>query len=89
MDEYRRTSRRSLLKTGALLAGSTLFAALAPGKPAFAQQKASKAAMQYQDKPKGDQQCSNCMHFVPKNSCAIVDGNISPQGWCIAWVKKT
>ena len=85
----RNSSRRSLLKRGALLAGSALFATIAPRKPAFAQQKASKAAMQYQDKPKGDQQCSNCMHFIPNNGCAIVEGTISPQGWCIAWVKKT
>ena len=88
MDEKPRLSRRSVLRAAALLAGATLTATLAPAGEALAQQKASKEAMKYQDKPNGDQQCSNCLQFVAPNGCKVVEGSISPQGYCIAWVKK-
>lgn len=61
---------------------------------ARAQAKASKKAMQYQDQPKNGQQCSTCMQFVPGSkpdaagTCKVVDGAISPKGWCVAYVKK-
>ncbi|HVO87193.1 MAG TPA: high-potential iron-sulfur protein [Casimicrobiaceae bacterium] len=44
--------------------------------------------MKYQDQPNKDQKCSNCMQFVAPDSCKVVDGKISPDGYCIAWVKK-
>jgi hypothetical protein len=89
MHDNLRLSRRSLLRRAALLAGAALTASVAPSRQASAQQKASKEAMKYQDKPNGDQRCSNCLQFVPPASCKVVDGTISPNGYCIAWVKKT
>jgi hypothetical protein len=88
MDGIRRRSRRSLLVQGALLAGAALTASVVPSKQASAQQKVSKEAMKYQDKPNGEMRCSNCMQFVPPASCKVVDGAINPNGYCIAWVKK-
>ncbi len=82
-------SRRSLLKSAVALTGVATCAALVPSRNAQAQAKASKAAMKYQDHPNGDQKCSNCMQFVAPTSCKVVDGSISPNGYCIAWVKKT
>ena len=55
---------------------------------ALAQAKATKEAMKYQDKPSGDKQCSNCLQFVAPDGCKVVDGTVSPSGYCIAWVKK-
>jgi hypothetical protein len=55
---------------------------------ASAQQKVSKEAMKYQDKPNADQRCDGCMQFVAPSSCKVVDGTISPSGWCMAWAKK-
>lgn len=45
-------------------------------------------AMKYQDTPNGDKQCSNCLQFVPPGSCKVVEGTISPNGYCLAWVRK-
>ncbi len=87
MDDHRSQSRRSLLLRAALLGGGALAASVVPSRQAAAQ-KVSKQAMKYQDKPNGDQQCSNCMQFVPPSSCKVVDGAISPNGYCIAWAKK-
>ena len=86
----KRVSRRNLLK-GVALAAAGLAAI-----PVVAQAAGtvSKAAMQYQDHPKGDQDCSNCMQFIPGKTatamgeCNVVAGPISPKGWCVAYVKK-
>ena len=80
-------SRRSVLKSTGALAGAAC-AGLVSQKEAFAQGKASKAAMKYQDHPNGDKKCSGCLQFVPPDSCKVVEGVISPNGYCIAWVKK-
>jgi len=88
MNDDTRFSRRSLLRRTALLAGAALTANVISSRPAYAQAKASKEAMKYQDKPNGDQRCSNCSQFVAPASCSVVDGTINPNGYCIAWVKK-
>ena len=56
--------------------------------------KASKEAMRYQDKPNNGQRCEACVQFIPgpkpgaDATCKIVDGPISPNGWCIEFIKK-
>jgi hypothetical protein len=36
----------------------------------------------YQTHPKGPQRCQICLQFKPPNTCKIVKGRITPQGWC-------
>jgi hypothetical protein len=81
----RQISRRALLQ-GAVAVGSVPVLAMSID-PAFAA-KMSKAAAAYQDTPHGDQNCSNCKFFEPPSACKVVDGVISPNGWCKLWVKK-
>jgi hypothetical protein len=50
--------------------------------------KMSQKSVDYQDTPKNDQECSNCSLFQEPNCCTLVDGEISPKGWCKFWVKK-
>lgn len=91
MHENPRWSRRAALRRAAMLAATFLTSTVVPNNAAHAQQtqqKVSKAQMKYQDKPNGDMQCGNCMHFVPPSSCKIVEGTVSSQGYCIAWAKK-
>jgi hypothetical protein len=88
MDHNRKLSRRSVLRGAALLASAALTASMVPSKEADAQQKASQQAMQYQDKPNGDKRCSNCLSFIAPSSCAIVEGTVSSNGYCLAWAKK-
>jgi hypothetical protein len=61
-------------------------ALLLPLKQAVA--KMNQKSVAYQDTPKGDQKCSNCSLFQEPNACTLVDGDISPEGWCRFWVKK-
>ena len=52
--------------------------------------KVSQASVQYQSQPKGDQKCSECLHFIAEsNTCKRVEGQISPDGWCALWAQKT
>lgn len=51
--------------------------------------KMSQASVQYQTQPQGEQKCSLCTHFIAEsNSCMLVEGQISPDGWCRMWAKK-
>jgi len=82
----RALSRRTvLLHSAGCAAGAA--AILLPTRQAAA--KMSQPSVAYQDTPKGDQECSNCSLFQEPNACTLVDGEISPKGWCKFWVKKT
>lgn len=61
-----------------------------PAKPVAAPaKKVSQASVRYQSKPKGEQQCSKGMNFIAEsNTCRLVEGTVSPEGWCTLWVKK-
>ncbi len=51
--------------------------------------KVTQSSVQYQGKPKEGQKCADCMHFLAaSNSCHRVEGPISPDGWCLLWMKK-
>lgn len=78
-------SRRSLLRGVAVAAGSAAFLA-ATVEPAAA--KMTQQAAGYQDKPSGDQTCASCALFQAPASCTLVDGTISPNGWCRFYRKK-
>jgi hypothetical protein len=62
---------------------------LAAGSLSVADAADNKKQFKYQDKPgpKG-QKCSGCRLFKPPHGCQVVHGTISPNGWCIAWVKR-
>jgi hypothetical protein len=46
------------------------------------QKKLTQAAAKYQDHPNGNDACGACPYFVFPKSCAVVEGDISPMGWC-------
>jgi hypothetical protein len=47
--------------------------------------KMSKQQAQYQDHPNGIQACATCTLFEDPDRCKVVDGDISPDGWCKAY----
>lgn len=82
---------------GKFVAGALILPALAGlllGETSTAQAKGSKAQFKYQNSPKNGQKCSQCKFFTPgktataSGTCSLVDGSISPNGWCIAYAKK-
>jgi hypothetical protein len=79
-------SRRDLLRGAAATVGgaAALAVTIAP-----AEAKMTPTAAAYQDKPKGDASCASCALFLPPSSCTLVDGTISPNGWCRFYSKKS
>jgi hypothetical protein len=65
----------------ALFRSAVLFAITAAA-PASAQQKMSSTEAEYQDSPKNGLTCAACSLFRPPRSCEVVDGDVSPRGWC-------
>jgi len=72
----------ALVGTAVLPAWSSTGELLTEASSARRRGKISKARAQYQDRPRGRQQCSGCVHFQGPDSCEIVAGPISPNGWC-------
>lgn len=87
----RKITRGEALKTLTLPA---LAAVMAGTMVTSAEAKASKATVKYQNGPKGSAKCSGCKFFIARKNkmaigtCQIVDGPISPHGWCTAYTKK-
>lgn len=59
------------------------------GEPAAAQNKMAKTLVKYQPTPNNAKDCSQCKFFIKPNSCQLVAGDISPDGWCQLWIKTT
>ena len=81
-------TRRSLLKTGLAAIGGVVAASGAIAQSKLAQDKIAQNLVQYQTTPKDGQKCSTCVNFEAPNTCKIVAGTISPEGWCIAFAPK-
>jgi hypothetical protein len=83
--------RRGLLQRAiGLLGFSAVLAAAGEARAAGA----PKSVARYQDHPKDGKQCDGCSFWVAgdtptaKGTCKIVQGEISPQGWCTFWAQK-
>jgi hypothetical protein len=80
--------RRELLR-GLLAAGCALYLPMVAGAAEPTSGKLSQAAARYLDKPKDDQICAKCTHFIPESGiCKVVEGQVSPRGWCKLWGRK-
>jgi hypothetical protein len=85
-------SRRALFESAGVAIGLAI--ANAPIPPATAeeaikeQDKIKKPDAKYQDKPKGQQRCEICLNFQPPSTCKIVQGPITPHGWCQFFAAK-
>ena len=52
---------------------------------AQASEKMTKAQVEYQDTPNGIYSCATCTLFEAPNSCKVVEGEVSKEGWCKAF----
>jgi hypothetical protein len=69
--------RRHLLQ--ACVGGTILVAAAPRAQP---QAKLTKQQAEYEDKPRDIRMCSTCSFFEPPKDCKVVEGDVSPDGWC-------
>jgi hypothetical protein len=78
-----RANGPSWRKLIAAAAGVASVMALGPMPRARALEKMTRA--QYQDSPKDIMMCATCTLFEPPKSCNVVEGDVSPSGWCKAF----
>jgi len=78
------SSRRAFIKTMGVVAAAASCgrAALAQEYKPQEQKKLTQAAARYQATPKGNESCGTCPYFQFPRSCVVVEGEISPSGWC-------
>ena len=80
----KRISRRTLIEGAAAIGGAVAggWARPAAAEGTAEKDKISHAEAEYQQQPKGQQRCEICLQFRPPASCELVDGTITPRGWC-------
>ncbi len=82
-------SRRSMMRRVVFAAGAAALGTHFDGShPAKAQTKVAQQVVGYQDTPHDAQRCDNCLQFQPPDACKVVEGKISPSGWCKVYVRK-
>ena len=89
VDAPRRFTRRHHL-LGASRAMAALVLLVVAGHPRrAAAAKARKDDFAYREQPMGEQRCASCRQFSPstagKGICAVVEGEVSANGWCAAY----
>jgi hypothetical protein len=75
-------SRRNVMRS---LAGGVSAGLLLRIAPADATEKMTRAQAEYQDAPNGIYSCGLCTLFERPNSCKVVEGEVSKDGWCKAF----
>jgi hypothetical protein len=78
-----RLERRTLVR--GFIAGVAAGLTRAAVHPVNARDKLSKQEAEYQDSPKDIRMCATCTLFEPPKSCKVVEGDVSPDGWCKAF----
>ena len=84
---YHHRERRALVFGASFLVTMAAAASLAPRRAWAA--KALKEDVHYRARPNDGKSCASCRLFTPtglnKGSCAAVEGDVSPNGWCMAY----
>ena len=93
MNPSQRISRRAALAlSGRLLTLPVVGTVLLASEQALAS-KAAKMDFFYRPKPKDGKSCATCRLFTTtdadKGTCAVVEGEVSPNGWCMAYSPRT
>ena len=89
------TGRRQFMKLGGLVASAIPLLVLG-AKAHAATNPAMRTAMKYQATPADGKKCLDCAQFVPGKSakdlggCKLFAGDteVSPNGYCVAWMAK-
>jgi hypothetical protein len=75
-------SRRKLMGAAVNAISAGLLLRIAPTQ---ASEKMTRQQAEYQDKPNGIYSCALCTLFEKPDSCKVVAGEVSPDGWCKAF----
>ena len=78
---------------GRCVAGSVLLplaaSAVERPKPKDPFRKRTREEVQYQAEPYLGRSCARCVLYQGNGVCVILEGAVSPEGWCNQWVPNT
>jgi hypothetical protein len=77
------STRRTFIRATAASLASGLCPRLSH---ALAAEKMTQAQAEYRPTPNGIYSCGQCTLFVAPSACKVVEGEISTDGWCKAFV---
>lgn len=81
-------SRRDFLNIAAIGACAVAAASVATSSSA-APKKFTQQQAKYQPIPKNGQRCQSCALWQAPTSCQVVEGQVSPAGWCMLYQAKS
>jgi hypothetical protein len=88
-----RPSRRRVVLAAMSVSGAALLAGVlesnAQQKPKATLKKRSKEAVGYRDEPYEGRTCAKCVLYSGNGECVLVEGEVSPNGWCLQWTPAT
>jgi hypothetical protein len=77
------SSRRAFIKTMGVVAAAATCSPTAPAKAQdYKPQDQKKLTQAAADHPNGNESCASCPYFILPKNCVLVEGEISPNGWC-------
>jgi hypothetical protein len=83
----RSVSRRDFLNVAAVGGGALVTLAYS-GHAAAGPKKFSQQQAHYQPTPKSGQRCQVCALWQAPTACQVVEGQVSPAGWCMLYQAK-
>lgn len=81
-------SRRDFLRVASVGCGALAAVGVSSGAAAAPKKKFTQQQAHYQPVPKSGQRCQNCALWQSPTSCQVVEGQVSPAGWCILYQAK-
>lgn len=81
-------SRRDFLHVASIGCSALIAAEIAKSATAQPKKKFTQKQAHYQPTPKSGQRCQNCALWQAPTSCQVVEGPVSPAGWCILYQPK-
>ena len=92
-NECKVSRRAAIALAGRMLTSVPVVAAVTVVTPPARAVKAAKSDFFYQPKPKDGKSCASCRLFTSsapdEGTCAIVEGDVVPNGWCMAYSPQT
>ncbi|MBI1398215.1 MAG: twin-arginine translocation signal domain-containing protein [Betaproteobacteria bacterium] len=80
----RRFLGRCAVAASAAMAGTV--AAVERPKPKDALRRRTREEVGYRDEPYLGRSCAKCVLYQGHGECVILEGPVSPNGWCTQWV---
>lgn len=81
-------SRRDFLHVASIGCTASIVVGLSTSALAEPKKKFTQQQAHYQPVPKSGQRCQNCSLWQSPTSCQVVEGQVSPAGWCILYQAK-